>query len=174
VAECGLAVCMLGVRAACPVMLHARSCVLSFLASSNLQDLETAWEAVRHAKLPRVHTFIATSGGWAASQLGQGVGRAGRWARGHEGRVQPSPQICSECRQWQCRHSAPHRWSNAEPSVKHCFARCARCACCACCAEIHMKYKLRMTPDQVGGFVGAGPAEGSGWAPQQSTCLHGP
>lgn len=26
------------------------------------QDLETAWEAVRHAKQPRVHTFIATSG----------------------------------------------------------------------------------------------------------------
>ena len=25
------------------------------------QDLERAWDAVRHAKRPRVHTFIATS-----------------------------------------------------------------------------------------------------------------
>ena len=31
------------------------------LSRTKLPDLERAWDAVRHAKLPRVHTFIATS-----------------------------------------------------------------------------------------------------------------
>lgn len=37
--------------------------VICGLSRTRDKDLETAWEAVRHAKLPRVHTFIATSGG---------------------------------------------------------------------------------------------------------------
>jgi hypothetical protein len=36
--------------------------VICGLSRTRDKDLETAWEAVRHAKLPRVHTFIATSG----------------------------------------------------------------------------------------------------------------
>ncbi|KAI3429866.1 hypothetical protein D9Q98_010177 [Chlorella vulgaris] len=35
--------------------------VICGLSRTREKDLETAWEAVRHAKLPRVHTFIATS-----------------------------------------------------------------------------------------------------------------
>ena len=35
-----------------PLSLKRRCC---------LRDLETAWEAVRLAKRPRVHTFLATS-----------------------------------------------------------------------------------------------------------------
>ncbi|KAL4429865.1 hypothetical protein ABPG77_010982 [Micractinium sp. CCAP 211/92] len=35
--------------------------VICGLSRTRDKDLETAWEAVRHAKLPRVHTFIATS-----------------------------------------------------------------------------------------------------------------
>lgn len=35
--------------------------VICGLSRTKLQDLERAWDAVRHAKRPRVHTFIATS-----------------------------------------------------------------------------------------------------------------
>lgn len=35
--------------------------VICGLSRTKEKDLETAWEAVRHAKRPRVHTFIATS-----------------------------------------------------------------------------------------------------------------
>jgi 2-isopropylmalate synthase len=35
--------------------------VICGLSRSRIKDLEAAWEAVRHAKQPRVHTFIATS-----------------------------------------------------------------------------------------------------------------
>eukprot|EP00199_Chlamydomonas_sp_CCMP681_P000381 CAMPEP_0119102884 /NCGR_PEP_ID=MMETSP1180-20130426/1484_1 /TAXON_ID=3052 ORGANISM="Chlamydomonas cf sp, Strain CCMP681" /NCGR_SAMPLE_ID=MMETSP1180 /ASSEMBLY_ACC=CAM_ASM_000741 /LENGTH=597 /DNA_ID=CAMNT_0007087261 /DNA_START=19 /DNA_END=1812 /DNA_ORIENTATION=+ len=35
--------------------------VICGLSRTKLQDLERAWEAVRHAKRPRVHTFLATS-----------------------------------------------------------------------------------------------------------------
>lgn len=35
--------------------------VICGLSRTRFADLERAWEAVRHAKRPRVHTFIATS-----------------------------------------------------------------------------------------------------------------
>ena len=35
--------------------------VICGLCRTKLSDIECAWDAVRHAKLPRVHTFIATS-----------------------------------------------------------------------------------------------------------------
>lgn len=35
--------------------------VICGLARCNKKDIDAAWEAVRHAKKPRVHTFIATS-----------------------------------------------------------------------------------------------------------------
>lgn len=35
--------------------------VICGLARCNKKDIDAAWEAVRHAKRPRVHTFIATS-----------------------------------------------------------------------------------------------------------------
>ena len=35
--------------------------VICGLSRTKIPDLERAWEAVRHAKRPRVHTFIATS-----------------------------------------------------------------------------------------------------------------
>jgi hypothetical protein len=44
--------------------------VICGLSRTRDKDLETAWEAVRHAKLPRVHTFIATSGKDIASSWG--------------------------------------------------------------------------------------------------------
>lgn len=35
--------------------------VICGLARCNKKDIDAAWEAVRHARFPRVHTFIATS-----------------------------------------------------------------------------------------------------------------
>ena len=35
--------------------------VICGLSRTRFPDLERAWDAVRHAKRPRVHTFIATS-----------------------------------------------------------------------------------------------------------------
>jgi 2-isopropylmalate synthase len=35
--------------------------VVCGLARANLKDIDRAWEAVRHAKRPRIHTFIGTS-----------------------------------------------------------------------------------------------------------------
>ena len=62
---------------ACTVSFHSQthaaktnSCLLCFLLTASMQtglsrtkipDLDTAWEAVKDAQRPRVHTFIATS-----------------------------------------------------------------------------------------------------------------
>ncbi|MGE5262407.1 MAG: 2-isopropylmalate synthase, partial [Acidobacteriota bacterium] len=35
--------------------------VIAGLARANKQDIDTAWESVRHAAHPRIHTFLATS-----------------------------------------------------------------------------------------------------------------
>jgi 2-isopropylmalate synthase len=35
--------------------------VICGLSRCNEKDIQTAWEAVKHAKRPRIHTFIATS-----------------------------------------------------------------------------------------------------------------
>lgn len=39
--------------------------VICGLSRARIQDLDTAWEAVKMAKRPRVHTFIATSEVWS-------------------------------------------------------------------------------------------------------------
>jgi 2-isopropylmalate synthase len=39
----------------------SRSSVICGLARANLTDIDRCWEAVRHARQPRIHTFIGTS-----------------------------------------------------------------------------------------------------------------
>jgi 2-isopropylmalate synthase len=39
----------------------ARKAVICGLARANFKDIDRCWEAVRHAKHPRIHTFIGTS-----------------------------------------------------------------------------------------------------------------
>ncbi len=39
----------------------ARNAVICGLARAQIPDIDRAWEAVRHAKRPRIHTFIGTS-----------------------------------------------------------------------------------------------------------------
>jgi 2-isopropylmalate synthase len=39
----------------------ARNAVICGLARANLKDIDRCWEAVRHARRPRIHTFIGTS-----------------------------------------------------------------------------------------------------------------
>ncbi len=39
----------------------ARNAVICGLARANLADIDRCWDAVRHAKRPRIHTFIGTS-----------------------------------------------------------------------------------------------------------------
>jgi 2-isopropylmalate synthase len=40
---------------------RARQSVICGLARANFKDIDRCWEAVRHAKRPRIHTFIGTS-----------------------------------------------------------------------------------------------------------------
>jgi len=40
---------------------QARSAVICGLARANIKDIDRAWDAVRHARRPRIHTFIGTS-----------------------------------------------------------------------------------------------------------------
>jgi 2-isopropylmalate synthase len=40
---------------------NARESVICGLARANLKDIDRCWEAVRHARRPRIHTFIGTS-----------------------------------------------------------------------------------------------------------------
>jgi len=40
---------------------NVRGCRIAGLARANRTDIDRAWEALRHAKYPRIHTFIATS-----------------------------------------------------------------------------------------------------------------
>jgi len=40
---------------------HIAGCTIAALARTDITDIDRAWEAVRHAKQPRIHTFIATS-----------------------------------------------------------------------------------------------------------------
>ena len=39
----------------------ARVPIIAGLARANANDIDACWEAVRHARLPRIHTFLATS-----------------------------------------------------------------------------------------------------------------
>ena len=43
------------------VARQARKAVICGLARANFADIDRCWEAVRHARLPRIHTFIGTS-----------------------------------------------------------------------------------------------------------------
>ena len=40
---------------------RAKNSVICGLARANLRDIDRCWEAVKHAKMPRIHTFIGTS-----------------------------------------------------------------------------------------------------------------
>ena len=40
---------------------RAQNAVICGLARANLKDIDRCWEAVRHARAPRIHTFIGTS-----------------------------------------------------------------------------------------------------------------
>lgn len=40
---------------------QAKSAVICGLARANFKDIDRCWEAVKHAKQPRIHTFIGTS-----------------------------------------------------------------------------------------------------------------
>ncbi|MGI9390236.1 MAG: 2-isopropylmalate synthase [Boseongicola sp.] len=40
---------------------RSKSAVICGLARANLKDIDRCWDAVRHAKAPRIHTFIGTS-----------------------------------------------------------------------------------------------------------------
>jgi len=43
------------------IAINARNAVICGLARANLTDIDRAWEAVKHASRPRIHTFIGTS-----------------------------------------------------------------------------------------------------------------
>ncbi|MBC7105986.1 MAG: 2-isopropylmalate synthase, partial [Firmicutes bacterium] len=43
------------------VAREIRGCTVAALARANFEDIDRAWEAVREAEQPRIHTFIATS-----------------------------------------------------------------------------------------------------------------
>ena len=43
------------------VSKHVKNSMIAGLARASFKDIDRAWEAVQHAKSPRIHTFIATS-----------------------------------------------------------------------------------------------------------------
>ena len=43
------------------VSKQVKNSMIAGLAIASLKDIDRAWEAVQHAKSPRIHTFIATS-----------------------------------------------------------------------------------------------------------------
>jgi len=43
------------------VAKEIKRCTVAALARANQKDIEVAWEAIKHAVSPRIHTFIATS-----------------------------------------------------------------------------------------------------------------
>jgi 2-isopropylmalate synthase len=48
-------------RAVSEIARRARNATICGLARANLADIDRCWEAVRHARSPRIHTFIGTS-----------------------------------------------------------------------------------------------------------------
>ncbi len=48
-------------QAVSDIARQARNAVICGLARANFKDIDRCWEAVRHAKRPRIHTFIGTS-----------------------------------------------------------------------------------------------------------------
>jgi len=48
-------------QAVSAIARRAEKAVICGLARANFKDIDRCWEAVKHAKLPRIHTFIGTS-----------------------------------------------------------------------------------------------------------------
>ncbi|MFX0544917.1 2-isopropylmalate synthase [Roseovarius sp. S1116L3] len=48
-------------RAVSEIAKRSKDAVICGLARANLKDIDRCWEAVRHARQPRIHTFIGTS-----------------------------------------------------------------------------------------------------------------
>ncbi|BAF58712.1 MAG: 2-isopropylmalate synthase [Pelotomaculum sp.] len=48
-------------KAVSEIARQVKGVTVAALARANFQDIDRAWEAVRHAEQPRIHTFIATS-----------------------------------------------------------------------------------------------------------------
>ncbi len=48
-------------RAVSEIARRAKSATICGLARANYKDIDRCWEAVKHAKSPRIHTFIGTS-----------------------------------------------------------------------------------------------------------------
>lgn len=48
-------------RAVSEIAQNARESMICGLARANFGDIDRCWEAVKHARLPRIHTFIGTS-----------------------------------------------------------------------------------------------------------------
>jgi len=48
-------------RAVSDIAKHAQNAVICGLARANFGDIDRCWDAVRHARKPRIHTFIGTS-----------------------------------------------------------------------------------------------------------------
>ncbi len=48
-------------RAVSEIAERAQSAMICGLARANLKDIDRCWDAVKHAKAPRIHTFIGTS-----------------------------------------------------------------------------------------------------------------
>ncbi|MEM6824563.1 MAG: 2-isopropylmalate synthase [Pseudomonadota bacterium] len=48
-------------QAVSEIARQSQSAVVCGLARANFKDIDRCWEAVRHAKAPRIHTFIGTS-----------------------------------------------------------------------------------------------------------------
>ena len=48
-------------RAVSEIAERSRNAMICGLARANFKDIDRCWEAVRHAKAPRIHTFIGTS-----------------------------------------------------------------------------------------------------------------
>ena len=60
--EAGFAIASEGdFEAVSEVAKQADKAVIASLARAAIGDIDRAWDAVRHAKRPRIHTFIATS-----------------------------------------------------------------------------------------------------------------
>ena len=62
VIEAGFAIASRGdFESVSAIAREVRECTVASLARAGVEDIDTAWEAVRHAADPRIHVFIATS-----------------------------------------------------------------------------------------------------------------
>jgi len=62
VIEAGFAIASPGdFEAVSEIAKTVKNCTVASLARANYEDIDCAWEAIKHAKQPRIHVFIATS-----------------------------------------------------------------------------------------------------------------